>query len=164
MSGQRPTLLIDTNVWLDYYLPDRAGSDKATSLMSFALARDCPLLYPTAIVKDVFYLTANTFKWDARAQKGALSADDAATATEIAWGCVSNMRENATAVGADESDVWLACKLRGIHDDLEDNLVIAAAQRAKATYLVTNDETLIKHAPVATLTPDDALGMLQTML
>ena len=57
------------------------------------------------------------------------------------------MRKQATAVGADESDLWTACNLRSVHNDLEDNLVVAAAQRADATYLVTNDEALIKHAP-----------------
>ena len=29
MVSQRPSLLIDTNVWLDYFLPDRAGGKEA---------------------------------------------------------------------------------------------------------------------------------------
>ena len=75
-----------------------------------------------------------------------------------------SMREQATAVGADESDLWKACALHSIHNDLEDNLIVAAAQQANASYLVTNDEGLIKHAPVATLTPKDALALLQAGL
>ena len=47
---------------------------------------------------------------------------------------------------------------------IEDNLVVAAAQRADATYLVTNDEALIKHAPVAALAPADALALLKATL
>lgn len=133
------------------------------SLMTFAYEREHPILYPTTIVKDVFYLVTNAIKRDIRADKGSLTSGDAASATEIAWGCVNGMRERATAVGADESDLWQACNLHSIHSDLEDNLIVAAAQRANATYLVTNDETLIKHAPVATLTPGDALKLLQTM-
>ena len=112
-------------------------------------------------IKDVFYLTANTFKRDIRSKNGTLTEHDAAVAAEIAWGCVNAMREQATAVGADESDLWKACALHSVHTDLEDNLIVAAAQRANATYLVTNDEVLIKHAPVAALTPSDALALLQ---
>lgn len=161
MTNQRPSLLVDTNVWLDYFLVNRPGHAEATSFMVFAFEHEHPILYPAAIAKDVFYLTANALKRDARHEKGALTPRDASVATEIAWECVNNMREQAGAVGADESDLWKACILRNIHNDLEDNLVVAAAQRANATYLVTNDETLIKHAPVATLTPGDALALLQ---
>lgn len=163
MSEAAVTLLLDTNVWLDSYLPNRARKKEATSLISFAYERECPLLYAAVALKDVFYLTAAAIKRDIRQQKGQLTCSDAAAATEIAWGCVSSMREIATAVGADESDAWLACKLKSVHGDLEDNLVIAAAQRAHATYLITNDEALIKHAPVAALTPEDALAMLQAI-
>ena len=120
-----------------------------------------PLLYPASIAKDVFYLSSHAFRKTIRAEKGTLSSSDAAVAAEAAWKCVQNMREQATAVGSDESDLWMACKLRSIHNDLEDNLVVAAAKRANATYLVTNDETLIKHSPVAALTPRDALALLQ---
>ena len=115
-------------------------------------------------MKDVFYVAVSTFKRIARAEKGSLTPSDAVTATETAWGCVNSMRKQATAVGADESDLWTACNLRSVHNDLEDNLVVAAAQRADATYLVTNDEALIKHAPVAALTPADALALLKATL
>ena len=179
MVSQRPSLLIDTNVWLDYFLPDRAGGKEAIDLIVFAFEYEFPLLYPAAIVKDVFYVAVSTFKRIARAEKGSLTQSDAVTATETAWGCVNSMRKQATAVGADESDLWTACNLRSVHNDLEDNLVVAAAQRADAiednlvvaaaqradaTYLVTNDEALIKHAPVAALAPADALALLKATL
>ena len=123
MVSQRPSLLIDTNVWLDYFLPDRAGGKEAIDLIVFAFEYEFPLLYPAAIVKDVFYVAVSTFKRIARAEKGSLT-----------------------------------------QSDLEDNLVVAAAQRADATYLVTNDEALIKHAPVAALAPADALALLKATL
>lgn len=163
MASQRSALLIDTNIWLDCFLPDRPGRDNAISLILYAYEHSYALLYPTAIVKDVFYLTANAFKHDMRSKNGALAERDAAIATELAWGCVNAMRDRATGVGADESDLWMACKLQSVHNDLEDNLVIAAAERANATYLITNDEALAKHAPVAALTPGDALALLQAM-
>lgn len=164
MPSKPRSLLVDTNVWLDCYLPNRAGHDDAMSLLSLAIEQECPLLYPYTILKDVFYLTANAFKHDIRTRKGSLAPGDAAVANETAWGFINNMREHATAVGADESDLWTACNLRSVHNDLEDNLIVAAAQRANAAYLVTNDEALIKHAPVAALAPVDALALLKATL
>ena len=117
MVSQRPSLLIDTNVWLDYFLPDRAGGKEAIDLIVFAFEYEFPLLYPAAIVKDVFYVAVSTFKRIARAEKGSLTQSDAVTATETAWGCVKSMRKQATAVGADESDLWTACNLRSVHND-----------------------------------------------
>lgn len=73
---------------------------------------------------------------------------------------MSNM---ATCVGADESDIWLAKKNHAIHRDFEDDLIIAAVQRADADYLVTSDIELIKHAPVATLSPQDMLAYMTSM-
>ncbi|WP_080800011.1 type II toxin-antitoxin system VapC family toxin [Arabiibacter massiliensis] len=164
MASQQSTLLVDTNVWLDYYLPNRPGHAEALSFILFAYEHGYPLLYPAAIVKDVFYLTANAFKRDMRNETGTLTERDAAAASAGAWGCVLHLREQATAVGADESDLWMACKLRSVHNDLEDNLIVAAAERASATYLITNDEALIKHSPVAALTPSDALALLQAKM
>ena len=63
-------------------------------------------------------------------------------------------------VGADESDVWLAKKHRGVHGDFEGNLVVAAALRADADYIVTNDEDLLKHSPVATVTPQAFVALM----
>ena len=64
-------------------------------------------------------------------------------------------------VTADASDVWLARTHRQVHADFEDNLVVAAAQRAKADFLITNDEQLLKHAPVAALSVADAIKVLE---
>lgn len=81
--------------------------------------------------------------------------------------CVCKMRglradETQTcATQAAQADVWYAAKMRTVHDDFEDNLVLAAADQAKATLLVTNDQQLIAHAPVAALTPGNALKTLQ---
>ena len=41
--------------------------------------------------------------------------------------------------------------------------VVAAARRAKADYLVTNDERLLRHSPVAALSPRDMLALLRSL-
>ena len=67
----------------------------------------------------------------------------------------------ATAVGIDDSDLWLARKLRPLGIEFEDGIIVAAAQRAGADYLVTRDERLLRKAPIAAKTPEDALALLR---
>lgn len=157
-------LLIDTNVWLDYFIAARTNHASAFSLIDYAISRGVQLAYAPHALKDAFYLCQAKAKENARDEKGTLSEADARIAADIAWNLVDGIAEHATAIGVDESDVWIARKYRAAHDDLEDNLVLAAAQRSKATFLVTNDERLIKHAPVPALTAEDALAHLRLAL
>ena len=64
------------------------------------------------------------------------------------------------AVGADASDVWLARKYQRVHSDFEDCLVLAAATRAEVDLIVTNDDALLRHSPIAALSSSDALALL----
>ncbi|MDO4443185.1 MAG: PIN domain-containing protein [Slackia sp.] len=160
MEEKRMSLLLDSNVWLDYFIAKRPGHADAVRLIGEACRKDVTLLCTSFIMKDVFYLLGVIFKREERALAGSLSHDSAAAVNEAIWGCIRCMNEMATVVGSDAVDVWLAMKLRSVHGDLEDDLVVAAAKRAETTYLVTNDERLIKHAPVAALMPADALAMV----
>lgn len=154
-------MLIDTNVWLDYYLGFRTGHRSALALLDMANNLDILLLCAVTTTKDLFYLIAADFKHSYRqAHDGLLTPEGARAATEVAWACLRNLEEVATAVGCDQSDVWLARAQRSLHEDYEDNLIIAAAQRADADLLVTNDAGLVRHSPVAALTCDDALKYL----
>lgn len=158
-AGER--VLLDTNVWLDAFLPERVACSAAHELISLALRLDVDLLYPVHIVPDVFYLSLIDVK---RLLKGQGSDELVAQAARsTAWEYVNAMRNAATAVGADGSDVWLASKWEQLHDDIEDNLVLAAAKRARADYLVTSDRKLLTHAAlagVAAISPEDMLGVL----
>lgn len=158
------TVLLDTNVWMDYFEGGRAGHADARAVVNSAFESGANLLYAVHSAKDVFYLVAGTYKADyRRAHGGTLTHAAAAAATEMAWGCVGNMCEIATAVGCDQSDVWLARKRKRLHRDFEDNLVLSAADRAKADLFVTNDEQLLHHAPVAALDASDAVAYLQSL-
>jgi predicted nucleic acid-binding protein len=70
------------------------------------------------------------------------------------------MRDFATAVGVDEADLWLASKYRSVSSDFEDNVLIAAAQRANADYLVTWDAALLRTPIVRTATPLEMLALI----
>ncbi len=159
--SETPLLLIDTCVWIDAYLGERKGHDIARSLIDTALDMGAELLYAITTCKDVYYLIGVLLKKRASESEGSLSAADTEAIKRISQGCLTSMRAIATAVALDESDVWIAEKLQGIHSDFEDNLVIAAALRSKADFLVTTDERLIAHSPVAALTPQDAITYLK---
>ena len=162
-SARGLKLLIDTNVWIDNYDGSRSGCRTARSMFVMTGRKDATLLYPVHVIKDVYYILCATLKRRIRDDRGRLEDKDAAIAEEIAWGCVRSMREIATAVGADESDLWLAEKHHKMHHDLEDDLVLAAATRAKADFLVTSDERLLRKATVAALSPADMLAYLEDL-
>lgn len=155
-------ILVDTNVWLDQYLPARPHKEESQAFLDSALAQGIELAYPASIIKDVFYLVTNECKRIVRAETGTLSESDALSIQRLAWGVVDNMQEVATPVGMDLADVWLASKWRRVDADLEDNLVRAAAKRANADLLVTWDKVMLSKAVVPTLTPADAIDEMST--
>ena len=57
----------------------------------------------------------------------------------------------------------MASRQRELHSDYEDDLIIAAAIRAQADLLVTNDVKLRSHAPVAAMSVEDAKNYLATL-
>ena len=160
--GRRPLLILaDTNVWLDLYIPNRPSAAASKELVRLACRRGDSLLYPIHAPGNVFFMiNAENKRW-VRQSKGELSEDYALAIRNLAWDCVDNMQEIAVAVGADMSDVWLACKYRNLHPDFEDDLVLAAAERAKVDFLVTSDKALLRAATVAALTPEDMLTVLK---
>ena len=95
-----------------------------------------------------------------RTEKGAVSETDAVFARAFAWRCLENIRSFATAVGIDEADLWLASKYRSVGPDFEDNVLLAAAQRSSADYLVTWDAALLRTPTVCTATPTEMLAFI----
>ena len=161
-ANGRKTLLIDTNVWVDYYLGCRPRSAAAYELLECANAHDCALAYAATSAKDLFFLLASDYKIAYRKTHGGkLTQSAAQAASAAAWAAVNHLSEIAAAVCCDQSDIWIARKQRGLHNDFEDNLVIAAAMRAKALCLVTNDEQLLRHCPVAALDAPDAITLVK---
>lgn len=159
-SDASPLIVVDTDVWLDLYLPNRAGRDDARRFVERAIACGASLLYTVQTANDVFArVSINAKRW-VREGKGEIDENYARAIKGLAWDCVASMRELGTAVGADDSDLWLAQKYRELHDDFEDDLILAACTRVSADYLVTNDAKLLRHAPVAALTPADVCVLL----
>lgn len=161
MSAQPKLLVLDTNVWLDANFGWRAGHKEANLLIAFACQHDIELAFAITSTKDVFYLASADLKWRARQEDGKLTDSMALACAEAAWAIVNNMCEAATPIGMDAADVWMARKLRTVHNDLEDNLIIAAAERADADYVVTSDRQLLANPHVRALTAEQMLEHLR---
>lgn len=164
MSHIQHSILLDTNIWIDFYLRWRDNSELVSRLIELAMKNDFELLYAAHSVKDVFYLINAELKRAARQQSGKMNDSTALAAKTTSWACIENMCENASAIGADNSDIWLARKYRQLHDDLEDNLILAAAQRADVDFIVTSDKALLQKSTVAAHTPQDAVALLELQL
>lgn len=156
------SILLDSNIWLDYYLGHREHHKEAFQLIEYTLSEGIELLYAVTTLKDVFYLIDRESKRQLRSHLGReLTNADAQSAQITAFACLSSMQDIATPVALDVADTWLALKLKHVHTDFEDDLIIAAAQRAGADYLVTNDKLLIAHAPLTAMSSADMLHHLQ---
>ena len=164
MSTPKPQIMLDTNVWLDVFVPGRNGSATATRLVRDAVEANATLLYSARILTDLFYeIRRDAAEW-VRASAGSVSKEAARLCHDYAWSCIEDLHQLAVAVGTDDADVWLSLKYRSLSEDLEDNLVLAAAQRAGVDYLVTSDRVLLSKATVAALAPQDMLTVLEAGL
>ena len=84
----------------------------------------------------------------------------ALAAKETAWGVVNSIADYAEIVGGDGSDARIAALHKKVHDDFEDDLILAAAHRMGADLIVSEDIAFIKHSPIAAMTARDALNWL----
>ncbi len=162
-SADRPLyILVDTNVWVDSFLGFRTGHSAAMDFLAAATSNAAQLLYPVAALQDIFAILIMEMKRKAMGS-GQVTEDIAWGIRESAWACIDSVCQNAVSVGAQESDVWLASKFRSLNWDLEDNMVLAAAKRCEADYLVTSDAHLIQKANLAAYKPSDMAKLLLAM-
>ena len=160
MSGAPLKIMVDANVWVDSFCVDHVESLAARAFIGQATETGASLFFPVHIAKDVLYVVQHELKRSALANGRVLDETSVRAIGDAALAFVRNMTENATAVGADASDLWLADKYLALHRDYEDNLVLAACKRAQLDYLVTNDRKLLEHADLAAKTPRQMMPIL----
>ena len=157
---QSNVIVVDTNVWMDYLMGGRSGNEQAVEFIIQACRLDASLVIPPHCLSTLFFLLQQELKAMSR-RDGKMSAEAAAAAARTtAWAAVDFILDMATVGPSDQMDALIASKQRTIHGDYEDNLVVACAMRTNARLLVTNDESLIKHSPVATMNARDAAALL----
>ena len=132
-------LLVDTNVWLDYYLQEGAF-DEAKHLVELAEAGKIDLLYAPTTAKDAFYILPRRL---ARRNTNGISVSFASAS----WACIEHMMQVATA-----SPLSLAeCE------------IIASGETADVDYVVTSDRRMLEAMPEVCLTPARALEMIEIL-
>lgn len=119
MSGAPLKIMVDANVWVDSFCVDHAESLAARAFIGQAAETGALLFFPVHIAKDVLYVVQHELKRSVLASGGALDEASARAIGDAALAFVRNMTENATAVGADASDLWLADKYLALHRDYE---------------------------------------------
>lgn len=149
--------LVDTNVWVYYLLRDDIHYEEACRFIEQCVLSGTGLLYAPSSAKDVFYTVPRVMR------RRALQAGTAADSTSYrpyAWACIRKMGEIAAVSPLSQAEGELAYLLRTVHNDYEDNLLIASAESCGADFLVTFDEGLLKHQPEICITPGRALELL----
>lgn len=150
-----PLFLIDTNVWMNYFLREDPTFEECKQLFQRAVEEDQPLLVSPTTLKDLFYLIPRCFRrLDAIDQKSSTSY------TPAAWACVEFILEIATPSPLSIAECTMARMLRNQFGDFEDNLILATAESARADYIVTYDEDLIATFPEACIKPERALELM----
>lgn len=154
-------ILVDTNVWLDYFLGDRANHLSSKEFILRARAAKAPLVITPHSLCNVFYVMQTQLKSKNRVD-GKLTPEEAASSARVAaWAVVDCVMNMATVGPSDQIDAFFAAKNREQHYDFEDNMVLACAKRTRARMLVTNDKNLIKHVrTIVAMTAEDAAALL----
>lgn len=156
-------IFVDTNIWIDYYLDrNRHAHEVASSLVAEALARGAVLYTSTAALSDIFFILCQETKRLLRKDGVTIDSGMVAAVRESAWATLRSLMELSILVPVSKSETLRAMTYRPLHDDFEDDLVLAAAVRADVDCVVTADVSLVKHAPLACLTPEDLLALLRS--
>lgn len=154
-------IMLDTNVVVDYLLGREPGCSDCAKLISMHAACEHALYIAALTLKDAFFLVSMHLKRMERQAAGSLSEEAARAINEIAWSCVRQLMENTLVLPTGRAESLQATILRSVHSDFEDNLMVATAIDAGIDYLVSNDERLVKHSPIACLTSADAVALLE---
>lgn len=176
------SLLLDTNVWLDYFLGEGPCVDAIKRLVRMGAQDRLALLYAPTTAKDLFYLIPRRLRRSVVAMDAPSALDSSASSASrgrtdvgsvggaaaeemslapVAWACIDVMMDLAIAAPQSLAECELARMMKAKFGDFEDNLIIAAAETAKADYIVTSDKELLRLAPEICITPQRAVDLLR---
>lgn len=161
-DAQRPLkILVDTNIWLDYFLARSDQHRVVSAFLAHAVEREDVMLYVTSLsLKDIAYQLASQMKLDARRAGREVDAHAAAAAREVSWGCVRNVLKKAIVAPVGNTEMLNAFVFKRFHDDLEDDLVLGALDAIDGDYLMTHDAALARHTGDLCITAEEGLALL----
>lgn len=138
--------LLDTNIWLYYFLGENAYKHEIMDLITSGQDDGVDILFTPTTAKDLFYVLPRALR-----RAGAIGPDE--TMSSIAWGCLERMFELATPAPQSAAECHIARTLRSTIPDFEDAMIIAAAETAGADYIVTLDKELLRDMPEVCVDP-----------
>ena len=151
--GDVGALLLDTNVWLDYFLREGPSTEAIERVVALGFEGRFTLLYAPTSAKDVFFIVPRRL----RLRSG--DVDGSESYLPAAWACVGFMMEHAVAAPQALGECELARMMRRSFPDFEDNLIVTAGQSAKASYVVTNDKRMLAAMPEFCITPERTIEL-----
>lgn len=157
------SLILDTNIWMDLYFPNRSHHVASYQMVLAAQEKEAELYYSPHSIIDLFYLANSEQKNLLRNDGGELTESFALGANEIAWGCIQNIYEIGAPVPITAPILSKALRMKSVHSDFEDDVLLAATQLANLDFLVTNDQKLLTKGIVPSLSAEDMLAYLQTL-
>lgn len=153
-------LLLDTNIWMYYFLGEEPFRDEIVQLIALGQTDQLDLLFAPTTAKDLFYLIPRALRRMMVAEKGRPAEHDDLALREAAWGCLERMFDLAVPAPQGAAECNFARMLRGEVRDFEDGMIFAAAETAEADYVVTLDGELLSKIPEVFVTPVRALELL----
>ena len=154
---QPRSLMLDTCIWINSQIGTNSGHEAAWRLIVAARERGILLGIAPHSLSTVFYVVHRYLRRFDVGGDSVAPHDAAAAAKETAWAVVDNIMDYAAVIGADGSDARMAALHKNVHDDFEDDLVLAAARRMQADLIVSDDFEFVRHSPLPIMTADDAL-------
>lgn len=150
------TLLLDTNIWLDYFLAEGPHLAAIERLIELRAEVKITLMYAPTTAKDLFYLIPRRLRRiDANG-----AGNPPSTYAPAAWACIERLMEIAFASPLSFAECNLARMMRSSFGDFEDNLVVASGETAQADYVVTGDKAMLAAYPECCITPERAIEIL----
>lgn len=114
-------------------------------------------------LKDLAYQITSLMKLDARRAGRDITTDIVAAAREAAWLCVRNVLEKAMVAPTGATEVLGAFTYKRVHDDFEDNLVLAALDAVDGHLLMTHDAKLPWHIGESCITAEEGLQLFDEL-
>ena len=142
--SDRPRVLVDTDVWVDFLTDRHATAKDIARVFEQVEERGGTLLTAVSSLQEIF-AGVSSFLDQELAQAGEQTS--LSSRREVAWGCVRMVRERSAIVSAGLGDCLEAEALRPLCDDYAQALAIVAARRGEADVLLCEDGQLKACAP-----------------
>jgi predicted nucleic acid-binding protein len=133
------TVLIDTNVILDYVLKREPFADASRECLETLIADKATIWLTASTITDIYYVTRRALHDASKAKK-----------------MISTLLNTFGIIGVDKADCLNALDI-GV-SDYEDALVSTCAKKANAEYIITRNIKDFGGSPIPAITPQDFLN------